>query len=288
MADISKNAVHCFPRYTEELSLSGGSWHATYGLANLTDLPLSFVARSASLSTAHTQMLGVMAKPRLVSVVTLVGHNGSLNGSARVRYYEDAAATSLVHDMGEQPIWPIVYPLETCIWGCEQWWTGKYTADEIAGYRWTRAFRLDSPVMARAIKVDIDDTSNPAGFFQLGMLDVALGSQWGVNFGYDKQFGFDDLTELQRASGGEEYATDAAIKRIVTGQYNGLNHDEAMTGPFEMQRQLRKKKPFVFMPFPASPLHHLRDTILCRQVELPMLSHIRHRRDRYRFTYREV
>lgn len=283
-----KNAIIGFPRWTAEASYSGGSWSATYAAGNLNSEPLARVARSTDAALASTQFVATLTTQRPVRLVAPVRHNLTRNAKMRGRIYSDAGMATLEHDTGWFDVWPIVYPLEYCNWEDPYWWTGKYTDEEMAGYTWTRPVWLDRAYIARTIKVEFDDTANPAGYVELGLFEIAQGWQPSVNFRYGKEFGFVGGAELQEALGGVEYADDRPLRRVVVGSIGLLPHDEAMMRAFELQRQYQKKTPFLWFPDPANETHWLRECFLARNGELPLLALASHGRDNFPFSLREV
>jgi hypothetical protein len=61
-----ERAVFGWPRWTGDVTWSGGSWLAGYPLANLGVLPLARVARSTNDDLASTQVIGTFSAARSV------------------------------------------------------------------------------------------------------------------------------------------------------------------------------------------------------------------------------
>lgn len=93
---MSERAVLGFPRWTELLTLAGGSWEAAYPLTNLKTLPLSRVARSTAATTAATQLTAALSPARPVRLVGLCRHNLSLAARYRLRLESLTAVENLV------------------------------------------------------------------------------------------------------------------------------------------------------------------------------------------------
>lgn len=288
MVDITGNAILGFNRWTDDITFSGGSWNASYPSSNLKLLPLARVARSSDALAASTQFVATLSQSRPIRLVALVRHNCSLTATFRVRLYSDTGLTSLVYDSGTLDVWPPVYSSTYLEWADANWWHRKYTSDEIAGYPWTRPLWLGQVYSARAVKVEITDTANSAGYVQVGLCEIAQGWQASHNFRYGVEFGFEDGSEGQAALGGAEYFDQRPLKRVVRGEIPGLTHDEAMTRGYELFRRYGRVTPFLWFPFPGTTLHWLRDTFLVRNAELPLLAHASFGRDRFPFSFREV
>lgn len=277
-----------WPRWTPDVTWSGGSWSATYPVANLGLLPLSRVARSSSAATADTQFIGTLSASRPIRALALARHNITVGGRMRVRLYGDAARTIMVFDSGWFDVWPEVFPYETLEWEDDAWWTGKYTAAEIAGYAPTRPVWLGAVYLARAFRVEIDDTANPAGFVQIGLCEVAQGWQVSVNPSPGYAEGHRFRTEVAEALGGVRYFERRDKPRVARGTIENLSRDEAMARGFELHRQADLDQPFLFFPFPDETLHWLRTAFVARLVDPGLIAFSSFNRNSFPFAVEEV
>lgn len=272
----AQNGVIGFPRWTDKGTFvaNGGSYNATYPVTNLQTLPLSRVARTSTAASANTKFAITFPKPYAVRLLAFVGHNSTLDGTFRVRLYSDTGLTALLYDSGVgQPFWPPVYATDDLEWEDDRWWSGGYSSDEIAGYRATRPIWLDKLYLVQGIAVDVVDTGNPAGFFQLGLFEVAQGWQVGTNFTPGAQYGFRARTQIIEAIGGVKYADRRDKPRQFSGVIDYLDRDEALARAFEHQRQMDIDIPFLWMPDPTATVHLLRQTYLARNVDLGLMSY---------------
>lgn len=281
-----------FPRWTRKavFSAAGGSYNATYPVTNLQSEQLSFVARTTGVSPSQTKFQAVLDKPRPVRVLAFVNHNASLDATYRIRLYADAAMTSLLYDSGAagMAFWPSVYPPGQLEWEDDGFWFGKYSQDEIAGYRAIRPIWLDKIYLARAALVEVFDDANPAGYFQCGLFEIAAVWQFGVNFAFGSEYGFEARTDAARALGGAEYFLRNEKPRVFRGQIKLLDRDEALAKAFELQRQHDIDEPFLWLPNPESTQHLLRECFLARQAELGLMSYMMYARDGAPIFFREV
>lgn len=286
----SNKAVLGFPRWTDKATFTsdGGAAAAGYGASNLGALPLAQVWRSADATAANTKFLAVLDQRRGVRLLALVGHNCSLAATIRIRLYSDAAATALLYDSGTEAVWPVVYPFGTLEWWQDNWWSGKYTAEEIAGYRPTRPFWLDQLYFARAIRVEITDGGNAAGTVECGLFEIAQGTQASVNFSFGAQYGFRFRSQAVEALGGVKYFERRDKPRVFKGEIQYLPRDEAMSAWFELHRQLDLDTPFLWMPNPTSTVNLLRECFLARTVDPGLLAYASPGRDRIPISLEEV
>lgn len=269
-------AVIGFPRWTEKgvYAANGGTYNATYPVTNLNSLPLSRVARSSSAAAADTKFKITLDKPRPIRLLAFVRHNASLDATFRIRLYSDAALTTLLYDSGTgEQFWPPVYPNGTLEWEDDGFWSGQYSTDQITGYRVTRSIWLDQFYLAQAILVDVVDTTNPAGFFECGLFEVAQGWQVGVNFAIGAQYGFRARTQTIEALGGVKFFDRRDKPRQFNGSIDYLSRDEALARAFEHQRQHDLDIPFLWLPHPDDIIHPLRRSYLARNMDLGLLSY---------------
>jgi hypothetical protein len=285
---MNARCVIGWPRWTDKVTWSGGTWEAAYPRNNLGVLPLARVARSVDLDTDNTQFLATFDKQRPVRLMAIVRHNISLNGRVRIRLYGDTAETDLLLDSGWVNVWPEVYPYETLEWEDDAWWTGTYTLDEIAGYQPTRPFWFGRLYLTRAIRVEIDDPGNPDGFVQIGMAEIAQGWQPSFNFSLGYAEGFRFRTEETEALGGVKTFDRRDKPRVARGELQYLPRDEALARGFELLRQADIDQPFLWFPAPDERVHWLRRVMLARSVDPGLIGYAFPLRNTVPFNFEEV
>src|SRR5574340_804533 len=230
--------MFCYPDYTAGSSLytsalSGGSWEASLPLANLKDKLKSKLARSTDATIGSTTFNLDLGTARTSRLVAILNHNGTINGTVRVRFYSDAGYTTLVHDSGTESLIgdPDILPEVLLNWRPD-WWKV-----------------LSSSVAARYVKVDITDTSNPDGYFELGRFCV-MGSwtpgtvniSWGQSLTYDHS-----NTGVSKALSGTPFFDRKTPVRVSTFKFEALQPGEAHSAWLEMQRQLGKDGEIFFV-----------------------------------------
>lgn len=283
-----ERAVVGWPRLTSVVTLTSGSWNATYPRDNMKVLPLARVARSTDATLASTQVIGTFDRDRPVRLFALVRHNLSISAKYRLRLYQDAARTILLLDTGWVDVWPEVYPSGQLEWEDDQWWTGKYSEDEIAGYTWTRPIWLGQIYLSRAFLLEIDDTTNAAGCVELGLLEIAQGYQVTYNVAYGYQEGWRPRSTAVEALGGGRYFDRRDKPRVARGEIKYLPRDEVMGRWFELVRQQDVDQPFLWFPFPDETIHWLRTCMLARLVDPGLIAYSVYARGDVNFALEEV
>jgi len=284
---INRNAIIGFPRWTQELELSGGTWEESYPVENLGRLPLSRVARSVGLGPLQTRFTAILRKSRPIQILGLIRHNFSRSATIRIRIFADISGQVLLHDE-TLDAWPVVYPVDQLAWESDSFWDGRYSEDEMSGYSWTRPILLPKVMLARRIDFLITDLSNPNGYIDIGMVEVAQGWQLGVNFDWDASYGFDFRSTSTRALGGADHFTQLDKPRVFQGQVTGLDRGEAMSQAFELHRQMDLCNQFLWMPDPGEPLHWLRTVFLARNSNPGLLRYAHVKTDTIPLSFIEV
>lgn len=262
------NCMIGFPNRIDAATLSGGAWAATLPRANLQNRTLGKVARSSDATTASTQFDADLGAAKTIRMLALVNHNCSLAAQVRVRGASDAAFTAQVYDSGWADVWPTVYPSGSLDWEEDNWWGGKYTDEQRAGYTATCVHVLAANALARYWRVEISDTSNAAGYVQIGR--IFIGPAWQVknNPSYGAAIGWQTDTQAQRALGGAEYFQWRTPYRVDSFTLEHMSVDEGLANAFEIQRRAGIDAEVLWVFDPNDTVHALRRRYLGRLQKL--------------------
>lgn len=277
-----------WPSWTADVTWSGGAWEAAFPRTNLGALPLSRVARTTNDDLASTQVIGTFSASRSLRAMGIVRHNLSRLSRIRVRLYGDAARAVLLLDTGWFDAWPSVFLPADLEWEDDNWWDGKISAEEIANYAPTRPIWFGAVYFVRAFTVEFDDTANPAGYVQVGMIEVAQGWQVSINPSPGYAEGHQFRTEAVQALGGVEYFERRDKARVARGTIEYLPRDEALARGFEFQRSADLDRPFLWFPFPDEDVHWLRTAFLARQIDPGLIASGLVGRSTFPFAVKEV
>ncbi len=228
-----------FPNRIDTSTIYGGSWASTLPLNFLKNRTLGKVARSTDLLLASTQFdidLGVAKNTRLFAAVN---HNFSINAKYRLRGSTVADFSTVVFDSGAGlvDVWPVVYPDGVLEWEDDNWWSGKYTAEQIAGYTPNLPIILPGNKLARYWRLEISDPTNAAGFVQLGRVFIGPAWQPKVNMAYGASLGWETKTEVQEARSGAEYFDMRLPYRVQKLSLDWMDQGDAFSQAFELQRR---------------------------------------------------
>lgn len=258
------NAILAYGNQIDGATLSGGNWLAALPLTNLQDRRIGKVARSASAAAVHTQFDADFNGTRLFRVVALVGHNFGISAQFRFTFSSVSDFSVLLHDSGWTDVWPLVYPFGTLPWGAPNWWTGRYSASEIATYTGTLVYILPTSMNAAFIRFEISDEDNDAGYVQIGRPFAGDGWQPVRNMIYGASLALDNRTEVQEALSGAEYFNERAAPRVARFELPGMTESEAMADALELQRNMGVSRELLFVWDPDDTTHALRRQFLGR------------------------
>ncbi|CAK0740357.1 Acetoacetate decarboxylase [Azospirillaceae bacterium] len=287
---MSENIVIGFPRYSHLADWEAGSAAAEYPASNLGTAPLSAVWRSGGLGLSQTTLTGSFPAPVRMQQLTLCRHSISPDGVWRRRFFENSGFTGQLVDTGWQPVWPEVYGWDELDWDvdAENWWECSYKPSELVGRPWYAWGRQSEELVGQSLIIEIDDRYNPAGFIQVGYLNVSAEWQLSRNAGWQASYGAPSRTLVQQADGGTKYYRRRPKARTFRGVVNRLPRDEAMLRAWEHQSQLDIDQPFTFLPHPDVPKHWPRTAYLATNAELPLAAYANWSADSVPLSFEEV
>lgn len=273
------NCMLGFPNRIDAATLSGGAWAATLPRANIQNRTLGKVARTTNLALASTKFDIDLGASKTVRIVQVVNHNLTLSARRRLRGSDVADFSTTKYDSGATfvDVWPVVYPWLSLEWEDDNWWSGKYTPEQIAGYTPTMTVILPANVFARYWRLEFDDSNNAAGYVQLGRVFIGPAWQPTINMSYGASTGWETKTVAQEARSGAEYFDRRSPYRFEKFSLDWMSQDEAFINAFELARRAGIDQEIVFIHDPADTVHALRRQFLCRlrtlgAIEYPYLN----------------
>lgn len=262
------NLMLGFPNLLDQATISGGSWQATLPLAHLQTRTLGKVARSADTTIESTRFDLDLGKDRTIRALALANHNLSSVATLRITAAATADFAVPIYDSGTVEAWPVVYPLESLEWEDDNWWDGKYTAEEREGYTWTHVHILAAVVLARYWRVEISDPTNTNGYVQIGR--PFIGPCWqpenNMSYGIGLQWETDTVT--QRARSGAMYFERRTPRRVTRFTLEHMSENEALANALEIQRRAGIDAEVLYIYDPADTVHAIRRQFLARLREL--------------------
>lgn len=269
------NALFGFPNRADAATLSGGAWAPALPLANLQNRVLARKARSADLAASSTVLVADLGVTRQIRVAALVAHNLSMGALYRITAANISDFSTLVADGGWRAVWPAVYPsgsLTLLEWEDDNWWSGQYTAEQVAGVNWNLIHVFNpSYVLARFWKLEISDPLNAAGYVEAGRLVLAPAWQPARNLSYGSSLGWETGTQVDEALGGAEYFDRRTPYRVQRLALDWLTTDEGMVSAYELIRRAGIDGEVLFVRNPDDTVHAIRRQFLGRLRQLSPL-----------------
>lgn len=229
---------------------------------------LGKVARSLSAALASTQFDMDLVTAKTAKILALVNHNFSLPALMRFRGSNDATFATSLYDSGWVLAWPAVYTTLEVDWEEDSWWGGQYTDEQRAGYTATTVHVLPSVIKARYWRVEIDNTTNAAGYVQIGRVFIGPAWQPLTNMSYGASIGWETKTAVQEALGGAEYFQKRTPYRVQNISIDWMTENEGMGNAFEIQRRAGIDAEVLWVFDPDDTIHALRRRYLGRLQQL--------------------
>lgn len=232
---MSGNLFLAYPNRIDAATLTGGSWAAALPLNNLKTSQITQVARTSDDALASTKFSADLGTARSLRAFALVNHNLSQSALWKVKLGTTSGGAELL-DTGWVSVWQMAFDTDLLMWESPSWWIG-IGSDEYLGHPFAAIQCLTDWYEARYVTIEIDDTTNPAGYVQIGRAMIAGGVMPTVNAAYGLRDSWKDYSSMQRAESGAAWPIARRRARSVEFVLEWLSLIEAAT-LHEMQRML--------------------------------------------------
>jgi hypothetical protein len=132
---------------------------------------------------------------------------------------------------------------------------------------------LPSNTLAQYWRVEINDTTNAAGYIQVGRVFIGPAYQPTVNMSYGAGLGWETKTVAQEALGGAEYFQHRTPYRVATIKLDWLSVDEALANAFEIMRRAGLDAEVFWVHDPDDTVHALRRRFIGRLRQLSAIQY---------------
>lgn len=173
---------------TATITFSGGAL-PSLPASNLQNRQLSLVGRINSVANAATKINVDFGEPRLVQVFALLKNNLSYFSKLRILISANSDMSSPVYDSGWGYAIPEIQPGGLLGWGIFGW-GNSVTFAELKQITVNTVHIAPQPYIARYVQFQIDDTTNPDGYLDIGrcicsdMLETMVNPDYGMKLGY--------------------------------------------------------------------------------------------------------
>lgn len=217
---------------------------ATLPVTNLQKLAHSKTMRTTS--TADQEIKMTFASDKVFTAFAMLRHNLTSSATWRIQIYSDAAWTTQVFDSADTLALP-GKALGDLLWGVEPLGVTLFTG-------WAFAFStmwLSSAVNGRSVKITIKDSTNPAGYFDVGRLFAGSHIESNINPKQGMDLKWIDPSKQSRTSGATLYSEQ------IGEPYRELQIDldalspESRSKLNEASRQVGMRKDIFISVFPG-------------------------------------
>lgn len=241
---MSKTLIGWRNRMVSGATLSGGSWVSTLPLANLLTTERAEIARSTNALTTSTKFTVDFGQARTIKALALLNHNISQVGSWRVKFGTTSGAGD-IYTSDWQAAWFIPFGTGADEWESNAWW--GVPNDEYMGHPFMAPLLLNQSYSTRYMTVEIDDTTNPDGYIQIGR--VFAGEAFDPEYGpaYGLKQGWKDASKVETNDSGAPFVDQRRCLRTVSFDlpYVGLD-DSAIL--YEFQRRSGTTREVMYIP----------------------------------------
>lgn len=212
--------------------MSGGAWAAALPVTNLNKPGyLSAPARCVDVATlASSQFVATLETARPVNVVAVLFHTFSSNALYRLTVAGlDGNLATPAYQSDWTPVVGRLWDSSVLEWEVSNWWTGQPDEDELALYPrhlWIPVPLASGPISG-AIKVEIDDRANEAGYFDIGGIWIARTWSPVMNFDRGRDLAAEARSVVDEAPSGRLFVEDRAPRRSLAMTWSYLQEAEA-------------------------------------------------------------
>lgn len=264
-----KRAIIGYQNRIDEAVLGGGNWQAP--LTNIQNRELQVKARSTDLLPASTLIDIDLGAYRVTSMLGVAAHNLSSDATYRVTA-GTAAGLSDLYDSGLIEAWPAAYATDELEWEDDNFWDGRISEEDRIGYNACLTLQMPT-VGAQFLRLEIFDSTNPAGYVELGRIFIGQKFEPKRGFEVGASIGYVDESEVEASLQGVEYFREIQMHRVANLTAPVMGKNEAFSAVFEMQRKTGITKEVMIIGDPDDAAEQLRQSFIGRLQQVSPIVH---------------
>lgn len=270
-----------YPRLGSKFVYSGGDWETARPVTNVANDSYARAARSVDLDAENTVIELSSQDRRPVKLLGIFAHNMTLAAGFRVTCIDDTVSPAeVLFQSPIEQVWEIVFETQERLFETDNWFTGQYTEDELAGQIPSRPYVLPDGIAPSKIIVEFFDALNPDGFIDIGLLEVAgaISLESGERPELGSEWGYVSESNITRIVGGLQKAEIYDPSYVFRGVLPLVPNIKAKQALAELSRQYGQHRPFMWFPYPEDALTYLRESKMVLLSDDVLLSIISDRR----------
>jgi hypothetical protein len=244
-----------FPQnLVDSASLTASSAVGTLPVTNLADYRPSIVWRATGCAAEWVK--ADLGSTQSVQALVAWNHNWSNSGTIRVRVSDMADLSSPTYDSGTISAWPSIVGFGQGGFGGGGF-GGVPVLSAFNNYRFYRVLILPAGVSGRYVRLDMADSTNSAGYVQIGRLFVGTYYQPTLNplMGSNGLgIGWRDLGTAVRTDSGTVRFSRRGKFREMALAWDYLTEDEALTSIDDMGRIIGTSRDMFAVLYPDADL----------------------------------
>ncbi|RJF94798.1 hypothetical protein D3874_03000 [Oleomonas cavernae] len=227
--------------------LSGGTW--ALPLTNLLDpRMIARPARCTAIANPVNSRIEIdLGANKAVRWIALCHHTLSLQATFAYRASTTSGHTGDILNVASQLVLGRVVSSLSLPWEEPNFWTGQPRVKDIAGYSRHLVIPLAGGTVARYWRIDLSDTANTAGQFDIGYLMMGDPIVAEYNFDLGRSLNRRSRSIVDETPGGGVIVDRRRIARRQTMQWSMLSKDEAMR-LYDMSINRDVVDPVLFVP----------------------------------------
>jgi hypothetical protein len=216
---------------TATATLTGGTWSVALPLENLKndDRYVGAPARCEDpRDLTKSQFEVVFPEPRLVDHIAFLFHSMTIGALFRltITATDDPTYADPIYASGWDFVFPSIYDPMDLEWGVDNWWTGSLPESERSLYPPHRQIPIDQ-VLAKRIRVELDDRTTGASYIDLGGLWIASGWSPQINFARGRQLKVNPRDLTDEGASGRVFGEARQPRRQLSVTYANLVDTES-------------------------------------------------------------
>lgn len=260
--------------YSNDTLSIGSTGTRTFTIAGFTDnlvtTPTTYLSifgcsNDPTTGTNGEYMYGaVISQVAGTGIVTLSVSESNVTTHNSYSLWYVAKATKVKPQLLNVPawkyVWQRIYAVDSpdITWESTNFWTGTIEEEQRQGYTKlclnflsNKNNKILQPVGTH-LHIDLDDSSNPDGFIEIGYLMFGQYFQSKLNPAHGSiQHGYTDISEVQQSDSGQKYFHEKAKARTISISYDMLDKAEAFGQIFEAYRQQGISRPVIYSYSPV-------------------------------------
>lgn len=252
--------------------LTGGLGTTAHPLDNLKDDSrfLGAPARCGNpADLAAARFEAALPSAKAVDLVVLLFHTLEIDARYRITVAgPDGDLDAPVIAGGWSPVYASIFASEDLEYEDDNWFFGQLAVEDIDLFPRHLWIWFEQPVITSSIRIEIDDSGNAAGFFDIGGLAIARTQTTSLNIDRGRQLGINARDQRDESPSGRVFAEERTPRREITVGWSRLQDAEALR-LFDAGMRGRSNRMVLIAPNLADPSSTLREAFPATFGRLP-------------------